>query len=210
MAAPPWLTQRVLFAAGALMCAALMGMALYLQHVLRLDPCPLCIFQRIFVIALGVVMLAAAVHDPRGVGRRVYGALVLLFAALGVVVAGRHVWLQHLPEDQVPECGPGLEYMLNAFPLGEAMSMVFTGSGECAEVQWTFIGLSIPEWTLVIFLCEWEYRLDFVPFPVLSGTLTLLRDDLGQHLTHKRIIQLHVLFATRVECSLRRGGTRLA
>lgn len=152
MPAPAWLSQRFLFVGGTLLCVALMGMALYLQHSLRLEPCPLCIFQRIFVIALGVVMLVAAVHDPRGVGRRVYGAVVVLIAVLGVVVAGRHVWLQHLPADQVPECGPGLEYMLNAFPLGEAMSMVFRGSGECAEVQWTFIGLSIPEWTLIIFL----------------------------------------------------------
>ena len=152
MPAVSWLSQRALFAAGTVLCAGLMAAALYLQHVLRLDPCPLCIFQRIFVIALGAVMLVAAIHDPRGTGRRVYGALVTLLAALGVAVAGRHVWLQHLPADQVPECGPGLEYMLDAFPLGEALSMVFRGSGECAEVQWTFLSLSIPEWTLLIFL----------------------------------------------------------
>jgi disulfide bond formation protein DsbB len=152
MSVPVWLSQRALFAVGAVACAALMAAALYLQHVLRLDPCPLCIFQRIFVILLGVVMLVAAVHDPRGVGRRVYGALVMLLSVLGVAVAGRHVWLQHLPADQVPECGPGLEYMLNAFPLTEALSMVFRGSGECAEVQWTFLTLSIPEWTLIVFL----------------------------------------------------------
>jgi disulfide bond formation protein DsbB len=141
-----------LFAVGAVLCAALMAAALYLQHGLRLDPCPLCIFQRIFVILLGVVMLVAAVHDPRGIGRPVYAGLMLLLSALGVVVAGRHVWLQHLPADQVPECGPGLEYMLEAFPLSEALSMVFRGSGECAEVQWTFLTLSIPEWTLIVFL----------------------------------------------------------
>jgi len=151
MSLPAWLSQRVLFAAGAVLCAGLMAAALYLQHVLRLDPCPLCIFQRIFVILLGVVMLAAAVHDPRGVGRKVYGAIVALLAVLGLVVAGRHVWLQHLPADQVPECGPGLEYMLEAFPLNETLSMVFRGSGECAEVQWTFLSLSIPEWTLLVF-----------------------------------------------------------
>jgi disulfide bond formation protein DsbB len=129
-----------------------MGVALYLQHALRLEPCPLCVFQRIFVIALGAVMLVAAIHDPAGVGRRVYGALVAVLGLMGVGVAGRHVWLQHLPADQVPECGPGLEYMLDAFPLTEALSMVFRGSGECAEVQWTLLWLSIPEWTLIIFL----------------------------------------------------------
>lgn len=146
------LSQRALFGLGAVSCAALMVIALYMQYQLRLEPCPLCIFQRLFVTALGVVMLAGAVHDPRGFGRRVYGALVLLLALLGVAVAGRHVWLQHLPADQVPECGPGLEYMLQAFPLSETLALVFRGSGECAEVQWTFIALSIPEWTLLIFL----------------------------------------------------------
>jgi len=116
-----------------------------------LEPCPLCIFQRIFVIALGVVMLVAAIHDPGLLWRRIYGGAVLVLALLGVAIAGRHVWLQHLPADQVPECGPGLEYMLQSFPFMQALEMVFRGSGECAEVQWTFAGLSIPEWTLVIF-----------------------------------------------------------
>ena len=152
MSVPVWLSQRALFAGGAVLCAALMAAALYLQHVLRLDPCPLCIFQRIFVILLGAVMLVAAVHDPRGPGRKVYGALVGLLGVAGLAVAGRHVWLQHLPADQVPECGPGLEYMLEAFPLTETLSMVFRGSGECAEVQWTFLALSIPEWTLIVFV----------------------------------------------------------
>lgn len=152
LAPPHWLTQRRLFAAGALLCAALMAAALYLQHVVRLEPCPLCIIQRLFVIALGVVMLAAAVHDRRGRGGRIYAALVLVLAALGAAVAGRHVWLQHLPADRVPECGPGLEYMLDAFPLSETLSMVLRGSGECAEVQWTLLALSIPEWTLVVFV----------------------------------------------------------
>jgi disulfide bond formation protein DsbB len=149
---PWWRTQRALFAAGFVLCAGLMLAALYLQHSLDLEPCPLCIFQRIFVIALGLVSLVAAIHDPQAVGRRVYAVLVLLFASLGVAVAGRHVWLQHLPADRVPECGPGLEYMLNAFPLAETLQLVFRGSGECAEVQWTFLGFSIPEWTLAIFI----------------------------------------------------------
>jgi disulfide bond formation protein DsbB len=148
----PWLTQRLLFVYGAVLCTALMITALYMQHVLRLEPCPLCIFQRAFVSALGVVMLAGAVHDPRALGRRVYGVLVLSLSLLGVAVAGRHVWLQHLPADQVPECGPGLEYMLEAFPLNETLALVFRGSGECAEVQWSFLALSIPEWTVLIFL----------------------------------------------------------
>jgi disulfide bond formation protein DsbB len=144
-------SQRWLFAGGSALCAALFATALYFQHVMGLEPCPLCIFQRIVVIALGVVMLVAAIHDPGLLWRRLYGGAVLVLALLGVAIAGRHVWLQHLPAEQVPECGPGLEYMLQSFPFMQALEMVFRGSGECAEVQWTFAGLSIPEWTLVIF-----------------------------------------------------------
>ncbi len=146
------LYQRWLFAAGVVFCLALLGTALYFQHVMGLEPCPLCILQRLFVIALGAVMLVAAIHHPRHHGRRVYGGLILVIAGLGAGVAGRHVWLQNLPADQVPACGPGLEYLLETFPLMDALKLVFEGSGECAEVQWTFLGLSIPGWTLIIFL----------------------------------------------------------
>ena len=145
------LRQRPLFLGAFLICVALMATALTFQYVMKLEPCPLCIFQRIFVIALGGVMLVAAIHNPALMGRRVYGGLIVALGLLGMVVAGRHVWLQNLPADQVPECGPGLEYLLDAFPLMEAMSIVFRGSGECADVQWVFLGLTIPGWTLVIF-----------------------------------------------------------
>jgi disulfide bond formation protein DsbB len=145
------LRQRPLFLAAFLICAVLIATALTMQYALKLEPCPLCIFQRVFVIALGAIALVAAIHDPRLAGRRVYGVLIVVFGVLGMIVAGRHVWLQNLPADQVPECGPGLEYMLNAFPLTEALSLVFRGSGEGADVQWVFLGLTIPGWTLVIF-----------------------------------------------------------
>ena len=145
------LGQRRLFLAAFLICVALMAAALTMQYALKLDPCPLCSFQRLFVVALGSLFLVAALHNPGLTGRRVYGALIVVLGLLGMVVAGRHVWLQNLPEDQVPECGPGLEYLLDAFPLKEALSLVFRGSGECAEVQWVFLGLTIPGWTLVIF-----------------------------------------------------------
>ena len=144
-------TQRRLFLCGALLCAILIAVALYFQYVLGLEPCPLCIVQRALVIALALLMGVAAVHDPGRVGRRVYGALTLLLAAPGAGVAGRHVYLQNLPPDQVPECGPGLDYILHAFPPGEALALILRGSGECAEVQWTFLGLTIPGWTLVVF-----------------------------------------------------------
>ena len=143
--------QRVLFAGGLVLCVAMMGAALWLQHVDGLEPCPLCVVQRGAVIVLGVVLLAGALHDPTTVGRRVYGVLTVVVAAAGAAVAGRHVWLQSLPPGEAPECGPGLEYMISAFPLVDVIEMVLRGSGECAEVQWRFLALSIPQWTLLLF-----------------------------------------------------------
>jgi len=145
--------SRVLNLAGFLCCAGLMGFALFAQHVLLLDPCPLCVFQRVAVIGIGTVALLAALHNPAGWGRRVYALLIGLFAAGGVGVAGWHVHLQNLPPSEVPACGPGLNYMLDNFPLGDALQMVFKGSGECAEVAWSFLGLSMPAWVLISATC---------------------------------------------------------
>ena len=143
--------QRLLLAGGFVACVALMTTALWLEHVEGLEPCPLCVLQRGAVIVLGVLMLAGAIHDPGTLGRRVYGVTITIAAIAGAAVAGRHVGLQSLPPGEAPECGPGLEYMLGAFPLTEVIGMVLSGSGECAEVQWTFLALSIPEWTLLMF-----------------------------------------------------------
>lgn len=140
---------RVLNLAGFLSCAGLMGFALYSQYVLLLDPCPLCVLQRVAVIGLGVVFLIAALHDPSGWGRRVYAVLLGLFAAGGATVAGWHMRMQNLPPSEVPSCGPGLDYMLQNFPLSDALHMVFEGSGECADVVWSFLGLSMPAWVLI-------------------------------------------------------------
>jgi disulfide bond formation protein DsbB len=130
-------------------CAGLMAYALYAEHRLLLAPCPLCIFQRVAVIVLGIVFLAAAVFTARGAGRIVYAGLIGLIAALGAGIAGRHVWLQSLPADQVPACGPGLDYIIDSFPLSEALRLVFSGSGECAAADWHFLGLSMPAWVLI-------------------------------------------------------------
>lgn len=143
---------RAQFMLGATICAALIGYALYSQLVQGLEPCPLCIFQRIAYMALGAVFLIGALHAPAGRGgRSVYGVLAALAAAAGIAIAGRHVWLQMQPPDQVPACGPGLEYLFEAFPLRTVLSKVFTGSGECAQIDWTFLGLSMPAWNLLIF-----------------------------------------------------------
>ena len=126
-----------------------MAYALYAEHVLFLMPCPLCILQRIAVISMGVVFLVSAIHDPTGFGRKIYAALVAIAATAGAVVAGRHVWLQVMPEDQVPACGPGYDYIIESFPFSEALALIFAGSGECADIDWSFLGLSMPAWVLI-------------------------------------------------------------
>ena len=141
--------RRALNLAGACLCAAMMAFALYAEHVLFLDPCPLCIFQRIAVIVLGLGFLVAGLHDPRGIGRWIYAGWTGLAALSGAALAAWHVRLQNLPADEVPACGPGLNYMLDNFPLSDALGMVFKGSGECAEVSWRLLGLSMPAWVLI-------------------------------------------------------------
>jgi disulfide bond formation protein DsbB len=143
------LSTRQLNLAGFLACAGMMAYALYAEHVLMLMPCPLCVFQRMAVIALGIVFLVAAIHDPAAQGRRVYAVLVLAAGGAGIGVAGRHVWLQNLPADEVPSCGPGFDYIMDSFPLSDALKMIFTGSGECATTDWQFLGLSMPAWVVI-------------------------------------------------------------
>lgn len=145
-------TFRAQFLLGFAICAGLLAYALYLEHFQGLVPCPLCTFQRGAFVLLAAVFLLGALHAPRGKGgRAVYGLLSLSAAGLGIAIAGRHVWLQGLPPDQVPACGPDLSYMMEAFPLGDVLRKVFTGSGECAKVDWSFLGLAMPAWSLVWF-----------------------------------------------------------
>ena len=141
--------QRLLNLLGFLCCAGMMGFALYAQYVLLLDPCPLCVFQRIATILLGIVFLIAALHNPGIVGARVYAFLVFLTAGFGVGVAGWHVNLQNLPADEVPGCGPGFEYIMDNFALFDALDLIFKGSGECADVVWRMFGLSMPTWVII-------------------------------------------------------------
>jgi disulfide bond formation protein DsbB len=145
-------TLRLGYAAGFLVCAGLIGSALYLQYYEYQDPCPLCLLQRVVYIVLMALFLVAALHGPGRVGATVYGGLLFVVAAIGAVIATRHVWLQHLPKDRVPECGPGLEFILRKFPLTQALEKVLTGSGECAEAGWTLLGLTIAGWSLVWFV----------------------------------------------------------
>jgi disulfide bond formation protein DsbB len=147
------LTQtRVLNIAGLATGIGAMTYAYYLQYYEYLAPCPLCIFDRVFLLGILICLLIAAAHNPSRKGQRIYACFVLLFSCGGLISSGRHVWLQHLPADQVPSCGPGLNYLLDAFPLGQALEMVLRGSGECAEIAWQFFGLTLPEVTLFMFL----------------------------------------------------------
>ena len=145
--------RRLANLAGFASVAGLIAYALYAQYVLDLAACPLCIFQRVAFIAGGAVFLVAAFHAPTGVGARAYGFLALVANLIGAGIAGRHVYIQNLPEDQVPpDCGAGLDYMLDVFGPFEAVRMVLTSAGECAEINWQFLGISMPGWALVWFV----------------------------------------------------------
>ena len=146
------MNARTGYAVGVFVCIGLVAFALYLQYVEHQEPCPLCILQRIAFFAMMAVFVIAALHGPRRRAAFVYSTIAFLFAAAGAAVASRQVWLQHLPANQVPACGPGLEYMLEQFPLREVLGKVLAGSGECAEVGWTYLGLSIAGWSLVWFV----------------------------------------------------------
>ena len=157
------ITRRAGNALGFLACAALMAYALYAEHVLGLEPCPLCIFQRVAVIALGVLFLAAALHNPARGGARVYAALQLVAVVGGLLISGRHVWIQAQPPGTVAACGAGLDYLMEIMPLTQVITKVLTGSGECGAVDWTFLGLSMPWWVAIslVVLGAWAAMVNF-------------------------------------------------
>lgn len=145
---------RSQFVFGFLVCASLLAYSAFAQYGQLFEPCPLCIFQRVAMAATALVALAGTLHSPKSSGgRRVYGVLAFLAAGTGAAIATRHVWLQHLPPDQVPACGPGLSFMIESMPSYlDVVKKVLHGSGECAKVDWTLLGFSMPEWTLLCFL----------------------------------------------------------
>lgn len=151
-------SRRIGNFAGFLACAGMLVFGYYLQFAVGLEPCPLCILQRVMLLATGLAFLAAALHHPaRRGGAGTYAALIVLCAATGAAIAARHTWIQHLPEDQRPACGPSLDFMLSTFGPVKALGRILRGSGECGTVDWTFLSFSIPEWTLAAFLafCAW-------------------------------------------------------
>jgi disulfide bond formation protein DsbB len=144
-------SYRVSFLVGFLICAGLLGFALFAEHFWGMFPCPLCIFQRVGFLVMAVFFLIGGLHAPQTRARWIYTAGVFVGGAFGIAVAGRHLWIQSLPADQVPSCGPPLDYMFNVFPFAKVLRMVFTGSGECARVE-PILGLPMPAWTLFWFV----------------------------------------------------------
>ncbi|MGH8454431.1 MAG: disulfide bond formation protein B [Nevskiales bacterium] len=144
--------SRWRFQLGFLACTGGMAFALYLEHFRHLDPCALCVLQRVAMIATGVVFLIAALHGAREWGRYIYGVLVAMAALVGVGIAGRHVWLQSLPPDQVPACGPPLDHLMKIMPWSDALTFVLKGEGNCAIIAGQWLGISLPGWTLVGFV----------------------------------------------------------
>ncbi len=137
---------------GALVCAGLLAYAYYLQYFEGQDPCPLCLVQRFFYYGILIALGVGALHGPGRKGAIAYSVAALVFAAGGLATAVRQVWLQHLPADQVPACGPDLYFMVENLPFARMLQLLLRGSGQCAEVHWTFLGLSIAEWSLAWFV----------------------------------------------------------
>jgi disulfide bond formation protein DsbB len=146
-------SRRIGNFAGFLACAGMLAFGYYLQFAVGLEPCPLCILQRVMLFATGVAFLAAALHHPaRRVGAGLYAGVIALCAVTGAAISARHTWIQHLPEDQRPACGPSLDFMLSTFGPLKSLGRILRGSGECGNVDWTLLSFSIPEWTLAAFL----------------------------------------------------------
>lgn len=144
-----WIRRRTGNLLGLLACAGLLGYAYFAQYGLGLEPCPLCILQRLAVLGVALLFLAALLHDPGDRGARVYGVLIDLTALAGIAVAARQIWIINQPPGSVAECGASLDYMMAVLPLHEVLAKVLTGSGECAKVDWTFLGLNMPTWVLM-------------------------------------------------------------
>lgn len=145
------LSFRQISAVAALASFGLLAFGYYLQYFVGQDPCPLCLVQRIFFFGVGVVLAAGAIHGPARIGAAAYSIAALVLALGGLATAARHVWLQHLPADQVPACGPDLAFMIQNLPFERMLKLLLRGSGQCAEVHWRFLGLSIAEWSFAWF-----------------------------------------------------------
>jgi disulfide bond formation protein DsbB len=142
-------SRRLVNGSGAVACFAMLAFALYAQYELGLEPCPLCIFQRVGILLLGFVFVAAALHHPRAQGRYVYAALIGSAALVTAALATRHLYIQSQPPGSIPSCGAPLAVMLKFSPFSEVLRKVITGGGECSQINWSFAGLAMPGWVLI-------------------------------------------------------------
>ena len=146
-------SYRMLNFLGAFGCGALLLIAVfYFQNYLGLEPCYLCVTQRVFVALTGIIFLAAALHNPSSYGNKIYAGLSLLSSVTGAYFSAKQLWLQSLPEENIPSCGPPVEYLFDAFPMSEVLAMLVRGDGNCAKVQWEFLSISMPGWVLISFI----------------------------------------------------------
>jgi len=146
-------SKRTEFFLGFLACFSMLAVGAYFQFVENMEPCPLCISQRIAILITGIILLIASIHNPsssKGIGYYAFSGAIS--ALIGSGISARHVWLQNLPPEEVPECSPGLSYIFENFPLTETFKLMLSGTGECADVLWTLFGISIPGWTFVAFI----------------------------------------------------------
>jgi protein dithiol:quinone oxidoreductase len=160
---PVWLTRRNGNLLGALGCAGMLAYALFVQYGLKLEPCPLCILQRVAVLTTGLLFAVAWLHNPGDRGARIYGVLIDLAAIAGIFVAARHMWIIAQPPGTVAECGASLDYMMDVLPFHEVLAKVLTGSGECAKIDWMFLGLNMPTWVLIslVVIGTWGLLVNF-------------------------------------------------
>lgn len=141
--------RRLLNFAGFIACVAMLAYAYFAQYHLGLEPCPLCIFQRIAIAVVGVIFLIAGVHNPRRWGSIIYAVLIALACLVAIGIAGRHLYVQSLPPGTLAACGAPLDVLLQFTPVTEVIRKVLTGSGECSQVNWKFLGLAMPGWVLI-------------------------------------------------------------
>ena len=165
---------RLLSFIGFLACMGGLGFALYLQHFKGFEPCPMCIFQRVAMLATGFFFLLGALFNPVNIGRWIVAVLADLSALAGAFIAGRHVWLQNLPPDQVPACGPTLDYLMEFMPLAEVVQLILKGDGNCAIIDAAFMGISLPAWTFIAFVGLSIYAMLTVMLPIVTRPKNLL------------------------------------
>ena len=146
-------SNRIIYLVAWVLCLAALAISVFfMQAYLKLEPCPLCMISRLIVATLALLFLSVVLHNPGTLGQRLYSGLFVLLISAGILVSARHIWLQSLPPELVPGCTPDMGYLFDRFPLFEAIETIFNSGGECAEVSWTFLELTIPQQTLLFFV----------------------------------------------------------